>query len=196
MQVETQLLALQERALGLERDAAALREADRHRSSELQQSSETASALRAQRDSVQERLAEVQEHLSRAVADTDRFRSQARCLSCALHCGVLCARSPARSCFCAWKDHGGCHAAAAAEGEETEGVIVSEAMAFVVAHLAPPVTALSAHGRARSAGVISGLAAEPHVGLCLIDGAAHEGREGCRHGACSRKCAWQGRRSG
>ena len=79
MQVEAQLLGLQDRALGLERDCAALREADKPRSAQLRQGSEAASALRAQRDSVQERLAEVQEHLSRAVADADRFRAQVCC---------------------------------------------------------------------------------------------------------------------
>eukprot|EP00892_Ulva_mutabilis_P012188 jgi/Ulvmu1/9341/UM050_0092.1 len=75
--VEQQLLGVQERALGLERDIAALLEADRHRSAELQQGSEAAAAMRAERDIVQERLAEAQGHLSRAVADADRFRAQA-----------------------------------------------------------------------------------------------------------------------
>lgn len=78
VQAEKQLLGVNERALGLERDVAALREADRVRTGELRQASEVAGTLRAERDRAQERLSEVQDHLSRAVADSDRFRAQVR----------------------------------------------------------------------------------------------------------------------
>ena len=78
VQAEKQLLGVHERALGLERDVAALREADRVRTGELRQASEVAGTLRAERDRAQERLSEVQDHLSRAVADSDRFRAQVR----------------------------------------------------------------------------------------------------------------------